>query len=101
MDTPTWWVLTGSNRRHSPCKGDALPAELSTRAAPGEPFCDGSGLPRKRRLVYRVFECFSSPEFRDFCRPDLDLRSSARIASTACAAFADIERSKSDQRDHP
>ena len=26
-----WWVLTGSNRRHSPCKGDALPAELSTR----------------------------------------------------------------------
>src|ERR1700704_7139143 len=28
-----WWVLTGSNRRHSPCKGDALPAELSTRAA--------------------------------------------------------------------
>ena len=29
-----WWVLTGSNRRHSPCKGDALPAELSTLAAP-------------------------------------------------------------------
>ncbi len=26
-----WWVLTGSNRRHSPCKGDALPAELSTQ----------------------------------------------------------------------
>src|SRR6185312_9905107 len=26
----SWWVLTGSNRRHSPCKGDALPAELST-----------------------------------------------------------------------
>src|SRR3989338_8722297 len=26
-----WWVLTGSNRRHSPCKSDALPAELSTR----------------------------------------------------------------------
>jgi hypothetical protein len=24
-------VLTGSNRRHSPCKGDALPTELSTR----------------------------------------------------------------------
>src|SRR2546425_4504775 len=31
----TWWVLTGSNRRHSPCKGDALPAELSTRAGDG------------------------------------------------------------------
>ena len=26
----SWWVLTGSNRRHSPCKSDALPAELST-----------------------------------------------------------------------
>src|SRR5512143_1953400 len=28
-----WWVLRGSNSRHSPCKGDALPAELSTRAS--------------------------------------------------------------------
>ena len=27
-----WWVLTGSNRRHSPCKGDALPTELSTHS---------------------------------------------------------------------
>ncbi len=27
-----WWVLRGSNPRHSPCKGDALPAELSTRS---------------------------------------------------------------------
>ncbi len=26
----TWWVLRGSNPRPSPCKGDALPAELST-----------------------------------------------------------------------
>src|SRR3982074_2105416 len=26
-----WWVLRGSNSRHSPCKGDALPTELSTR----------------------------------------------------------------------
>src|SRR6202789_2787653 len=25
-----WWVLRGSNPRPSPCKGDALPAELST-----------------------------------------------------------------------
>ncbi len=25
------WVLRDSNPRHSPCKGDALPAELSTR----------------------------------------------------------------------
>ncbi len=27
------WVLRGSNPRHSPCKGDALPAELSTQEA--------------------------------------------------------------------
>ena len=24
-----WWMLTGSNRRPPPCKGDALPAELN------------------------------------------------------------------------
>ncbi len=26
-----WWVVTGSNRRHSACKADALPTELTTR----------------------------------------------------------------------
>ena len=26
-----WWVVQGSNLRPSPCKGDALPAELTTR----------------------------------------------------------------------
>ena len=26
-----WWVVQGSNLRPSPCKGDALPAELSTQ----------------------------------------------------------------------
>ena len=25
-----WWVMTGSNRRHSACKADALPTELIT-----------------------------------------------------------------------
>src|SRR5947199_4733227 len=29
-DRRVWWVLRGSNSRHSPCKGDALPTELST-----------------------------------------------------------------------
>ena len=28
-----WWVMTGSNRRPSACKADALPAELITRVA--------------------------------------------------------------------
>ena len=27
--TKIWWALTGSNRRHSACKADALPTELS------------------------------------------------------------------------
>ena len=26
-----WWVWRGSNPRHSPCKGDALPTELHTQ----------------------------------------------------------------------
>jgi hypothetical protein len=28
-----WWVLRGSNPRPTPCKGAALPAELSTRTS--------------------------------------------------------------------
>ncbi len=28
-----WWVLRGSNPRPTPCKGVALPAELSTRTS--------------------------------------------------------------------
>ncbi len=34
FDIGIWWVLRGSNPRPSPCKGDALPAELSTRFQP-------------------------------------------------------------------
>ena len=30
-----WWALTGSNRWHSACKADALPAELSARMVTG------------------------------------------------------------------
>src|SRR3546814_11104662 len=30
----SWWVLRGSNPRPTPCKGDALPTELSTRLGP-------------------------------------------------------------------
>ena len=46
-----WWVLRGSNPRPSPCKGDALPAELSTQGG---------------ALVYGILECFSSFKGRDF-----------------------------------
>ena len=30
-----WWAMTGSNCRHSACKADALPAELSARMVTG------------------------------------------------------------------
>src|SRR5512139_3410926 len=68
-----WWVLTGSNRRHSPCKGDALPAELSTRQSP---------------LVYSILQAFASAKFRNLGSLDLDCRASARIAAVTCGAFA-------------
>lgn len=29
LTSKSWWALTGSNRRHLPCKGSALPAELN------------------------------------------------------------------------
>src|SRR5258707_4803385 len=31
--TRAWWAVTGSNRRPSRCKRDALPAELTARPA--------------------------------------------------------------------
>lgn len=31
LDAHRWWVLRGSNPRPTPCKGAALPTELSTR----------------------------------------------------------------------
>src|SRR5271168_4415748 len=43
-----WWVLRGSNPRPSPCKGDALPAELST------PWKRRGSLREVKRLGYWV-----------------------------------------------
>src|SRR3990167_2514503 len=39
-----WWVMTGSNRRPSACKADALPAELITRCLRGAKFTQGPHL---------------------------------------------------------
>src|SRR5512135_1122143 len=80
----SWWVLRGSNPRHSPCKGDALPAELSTR----------------RPLVYSILESFTSPELRNFCGLDLDGGAGTRIAAVACSTLAHIEGAKTDQSHH-
>src|SRR3569833_4602090 len=49
-----WWVLRGSNPRHSPCKGAALPAEFST---PGGPLLYG---------VLESFTCFVCGFFGGF-----------------------------------
>jgi hypothetical protein len=56
-------VLTGSNRRHSPCKGDALPAELSTLVVLVEIACGDFGghqlrfRRRKARLSPAALQC--------------------------------------------
>src|SRR6185295_6836281 len=99
-----WWVLRGSNSRHSPCKGDALPTELSTRRRAGI-FRRGSlgacaGRPvRKSPLVYRILERFASPELRYARGLDLDRRPGARIAALPRGALSHVERTEPDQRD--
>src|ERR1700684_690942 len=62
-----WWVLRGSNPRPSPCKGDALPAELSTL------WKRRGSLPRE----YGVVQCWRILE--DLVRPRLTLHA-ARLA---------------------
>ena len=49
-----WWVMTGSNRRHSACKADALPAELITR------------LHLRGREIYAGTEAKSIPRLKFF-----------------------------------
>src|SRR6266705_1227808 len=95
-----WWVLTQSNRRQSPCKGDALPAELSTpsrkyRRAISERRAIPEGL-----LVYCILQGFSRTEFRNPSRLDLDFDAGLRIAPGARRAPAHVERSETDQGDH-
>ncbi len=74
-----WWVLRGSNPRHSPCKGDALPTELSTQHSP---------------LVYSIFQCFTSAKLRHFGRFDLDGGSGTRITARASSALPYVKSSK-------
>src|SRR4029077_10960361 len=94
-----WWVLTGSNRRHSPCKGDALPDELS-------PPCENPRGPLSRGpapegpLVYCILEGFSRTEFRNPRGLDVDFHSRLRVASGSGRTTADVERTESHQGDH-
>src|SRR3972149_6858916 len=80
----TWWVLRGSNSRHSPCKGDALPTELSTRRSREisasllvrylENWRKCRCAVQRSALVYCILECFSSAELGHFGGLDLDGR---------------------------
>ena len=79
-----WWVLQGSNLRPSPCKGDALPAELSTRLGGA--------------LVYSVLERFASLKCRRLRRRDLDGAAGFRIAPGPRCALAQQEGAEADDR---
>ena len=63
----SWWVLRGSNPRPSPCKGDALPAELSTR---------------KTQQVYAIFRG-ATKHRAGFVRA----RNATRFPSPSCAGI--------------
>src|SRR4051812_12375023 len=88
----SWWVLTGSNRRHSPCKSDALPAELSTRSLAENPLAKGA-------LVYRVLEGLASTELGQASGGDLHFGAGARVAAQASGALAGVEGAEADQGD--
>ena len=107
----SWWVLTGSNRRPSPCKGDALPAELSTPNVVGVHL--GARKSRLKRhsnihsarpsgssgaLVYGILQAFASLESGNIARPDLDRFNSSRVASHTCCTRLYCEGSEADQR---
>src|SRR6185436_10529549 len=72
-----WWVLRGSNPRPSPCKGDALPAELSTLGQSG--------------LVYGVLQGLASFEPGYVARGDLNRLTRAWITPAACGAMLHTE----------
>ena len=81
-----WWVLRGSNPRPSPCKGDALPAELSTRMR-----ALGSA------LVYGILKGFARFETWDFRRFDLYSRTGLGISPSACGTTTHDESTKANQ----
>ena len=80
-----WWVLRGSNPRPSPCKGDALPAELSTLG--------------QSWLVYGVLQSLTSFEPGYVACRDLDRLTRSWITSAASGAMFHTERAKADDGD--
>src|SRR5574337_1179052 len=79
-----WWVLTVSNRRPTPCKGAALPTELST--------------PPGRKSVQGILQCLAGTELGHLGGLDFNRSAGARIAPAARGALADGEGAETHQR---
>ena len=100
-----WWAVTGSNRRPSRCKRDALPAELTalqgmrSNASVWEMQKKTSAIAKmadafKEDLVYCVFECFAGLKLRLVRRAYLNCFTSPRITTRCCFAMRNRERTE-------
>ena len=79
-----WWVLTGSNRRPTPCKGAALPTELRTP-------------PKPDVSVQRIFQCLARTKLWNFRGLYFNRCAGARIAACAGDPFANRKGAETDQ----
>src|SRR6267378_1622129 len=75
-----WWVLRGSNSRPTPCKGAALPTELSTLRAPNL-LTVRRVQGHRNKSVYCILQCLASPELRNPRGLDLDRLIGAWVAA--------------------
>src|SRR5690606_13389057 len=92
-----WWVLRGSNSRPTPCKGAALPAELSTRSYEKPRALRSTQLYQKS--VDRILERLAGAELRHLGGADADRFPGAGIATAARDALADGEGAEADESD--
>src|SRR5690606_33628363 len=104
-----WWAVTGSNRRPSRCKRDALPAEL-TALARGAVRCalktkDADRECGRRQTVTsvasveRVLEALACLELGLLGGRNLDRLASARVAALARSPAGHRERAEANQPD--
>src|SRR3546814_10670692 len=95
-----WWAVTGSNRRHSRCKRDALPAELTAPPKPdqnstGRHRINGAAGPKWQydawSLVHSVLEALARLELRLLGCRDLNPLTRAGIAPFGRSTLANGE----------
>ena len=82
-----WWVLRGSNPRPTPCKGAALPAELSTPPGTG------------RHQFSASFSALPGRNFGTLAALILIAAPVRGLRPRARSAFADRESAETDERD--